>query len=114
MVKKSYIPNKGDLLWINFNPQRGREQKGKRPALVISPKVYNSKTGLALMCPITSQEKGYPFEVPIENTKIKGFILADQIRTLDWETRKISFISKTKKEVLLEVQEKLSTLITSD
>ena len=111
MVKKSYIPDRGDLLWINLNPQRGREQKGKRPALVISPKIYNNKTGLALMCPITSQGKGYPFEVPIENAKIGGFILADQIRTLDWQTRKVSFVSKIKDEILLEVQEKLLTLI---
>ena len=111
MVKKNYIPSRGDLLWVNFNPQSGREQKGKRPALVISPKIYNVKMGLALMCPITSQGKGYPFEVFVENKKIEGFVLTDQLRTLDWQARKVSFISKIKDEVLLEVQEKILTLI---
>ncbi len=111
MVKKNYVPDRGDLVWINFNPQSGREQKGKRPALVISPKMYNNKTGLALMCPITSHEKGYPFEVSVENKKIKGFVLADQLRTLDWQARKVKYITKIKDEALLETQEKILALV---
>jgi mRNA interferase MazF len=94
MVKKKYIPDKGDIVWLNFDPQKGREQAGTRPALVLSSKLYN-KTGLMISCPITSKIKGYPFEVLIEVGKIKGAILTDQIRSLDWQARGLQFISKT-------------------
>jgi len=86
--KKIYIPDRGDIVWLEFNPQAGHEQAGLRPALVISPAAYNSLVGLALMCPITSKIKGYPFEVLIpKKFKINGAILADQIKSLDWRTR---------------------------
>lgn len=111
MVKKDYIPDRGDLVWVNLNPQKGREQKGKRPALVLSPKIYNSKTGLALMCPVTSRAKGYPFEVSLGKSKIKGVILSDQIRTLDWQKRKTFFIGKARDEAVIEVQQKLLLLL---
>lgn len=112
--KKMYIPRRGDLLWINLNPQKGREQKGKRPALVISHKIYNAKTGLALMCPITSKAKGYPFEIVLSGAKIKGVVLADQLRTLDWQTRGVSFIGKAEVETLAETQEKIMLLISGE
>ncbi len=111
MVKIEYIPNRGDYVWLNFTPQSGYEQMGKRPAIVISPKEYNEKVGLAIFCPITSKEKGYPFEVKVNLKKIKGVILSDQIKSLDWKSRKIEFIAKSTKEELEEVIDKLSLLI---
>jgi mRNA interferase MazF len=77
MVNKGYAPERGDIVWLNFNPQTGHEQKAKRPAIAISPKEYNVKVNLGLFCPITSQEKGYPFEVKIKNEKINGVALSD-------------------------------------
>jgi len=111
MVKENYIPDKGDLVWIDFNPQQGREQAGKRPALVLSPRLYNKKSGLALMCPITSQVKGYPFEVALLGGAIKGAILADQVRTLDWVARRASFIERVSHDILQEVQQKIIVLL---
>jgi mRNA interferase MazF len=80
---KNYIPERGDIVWLNFTPQTGHEQMGRRPAIVISPFDYNEKVGLGLFCPITSKIKGYPFEVKIENKKIDGVVLSDQIKSLD-------------------------------
>jgi len=113
-MDKTYIPSQGDLIWLEFNPQAGHEQSGLRPALVISPHIYNSKVGLALMCPITSQIKGYPFEVilPSKN-KISGAILADQIKSLDFRIRKAKFICKAPTNVLAEVIAKIQTIITN-
>jgi len=88
MVVKSYIPNKGDIVWLEFDPRLGHEQKGKRPALVLSPLAYNEKVGLALFCPITSHEKGYPFEVKISGKAINGVVLSDQVKSFDWRSRK--------------------------
>ncbi len=98
-------------MWINFNPQKGREQANKRPAIVISPKIYNQKTGLAIMCPITSQIKNYPFEILIDENKIKGAVLSDQLRCLDWRARKISFIQKIKPEAISAIQQKIALLL---
>jgi mRNA interferase MazF len=97
MVRKKYIPERGDIVWLNFNPGSGHEQQGRRPAIVISPKEYNEKVGLGLFCPITSKMKNYPFEVIIENKKITGAVLSDQIKSLDWKTREIEFITKAEK-----------------
>jgi mRNA interferase MazF len=108
MVKKSYVPDRGDLIWLNFDPQSGHEQKGKRPALVISPKAYNEKVGLGLFCPITSKEKGYPFEVTIQHKKIQGVVLSDQIKSMDWKQRDAEFISKASDKELEEVVNKVS------
>ena len=110
-MKKKYTPERGDIVWLNFNPQSGHEQRGKKPAMVISPKEYNAKTGLGLFCPITSAIKNYPFEVKIENKKIKGVVLADQIKSLDWETRKIEFIANETTEKVEEVIEKIGVLL---
>jgi mRNA interferase MazF len=111
MVNNLYVPERGDLIWLNFDPQSGHEQKGKRPALVISPREYNEKVGLGIFCPMTSKEKGYPFEVKIENKKIHGVILSDQIKNLDWRKRDAEFISKATEEEIEEVVSKFSTLI---
>ena len=111
MVTENYIPNRGDIVWLNFTPQLGHEQQGKRPAVVISPQIYNEKVGLALFCPITTKQKGYPFEVKIESGKINGVVLSDQIKSLDWQQREVKFISKITDKDLLEITKKLSLLL---
>ena len=95
----SYGPRRGDLVWLSFDPQAGR-----RPAFVLSPEAYNRKTGLFLVCPITSKVKGYPFEVPLPGgLPIGGVILADQIKSLDWKVRKAAFAATTPANVIEEV-----------
>ena len=111
MVNKSYIPERGDIVWLDFNPQLGHEQRGRRPALTLSFKAYNEKIGLALFCPITSKVKGYPFEVEIELKKIKGSVLGDQIKSLDWRERNIEFIEKIGDKKMEEVIEKIEVII---
>ena len=111
MVIKNYIPDRGDIVWLNFDPQSGHEQKGKRPAIVVSPKEYNEKVGLGLFCPITSKIKNYPFEVKIENKKITGVVLSDQIKSLDWKSREIEFVFKETSEKMEEIVRKLNVLI---
>ena len=96
---------------MKFTPQAGHEQMGRRPAIVISPYEYNEKVGLGLFCPITSKEKGYPFEVRIENKKISGVALSDQVRSLDWDKREIEFIIKAKMVEIEEVIEKIKILV---
>jgi mRNA interferase MazF len=110
-VKSVYIPEKGDLIWLNFTPQSGHEQAGQRPAIVLSPSKYNSKTGLLIVCPITSKFKGYPFEVQINGEKINGVVLSDQVKNLDWKTRNAIFIEKASNNSLIIVQEKLLLLL---
>lgn len=108
----AYIPDSGDIVWIMFNPQAGHEQAGHRPALVLSPRAYNEKVGLAILCPITSQVKGYPFEVLIpEGSKVKGAILSDQVKSLDWRARNAEFACKLPPENFNEVVRKLGVLI---
>ncbi|GHV92451.1 mRNA-degrading endonuclease [Spirochaetia bacterium] len=113
MVKEGYIPERGDIVWLDFDPQKGHEQKGNRPAIVISPKEYNEKVGLAIFCPITSQKKGYPFEVKIVSKKITGVILSDQIKSFDWRKRDIKFITKSKDEEMAEVVGKINVLLNN-
>ena len=106
------IPDRGDVVWIDFDPQAGHEQAGRRPAIVLSPAYYNRPAGLALICPITNKSKGYPFEVAIPNgLKVTGVILADQARNLDWKARNASPITKLPSEVTKQVLEKLKTLL---
>lgn len=108
-----YIPERGDLVWLQFNPQTGHEQAGKRPALVISPASYNERIGLSIMCPVTSKIKGYPFEVIIpQDLPIEGAILSDQVKSLDWQSRQASFICKVTNETLNEVISKIEILIS--
>jgi len=115
VVKKApYVPDRGDLVWTDFNPQTGREQAGKRPALVLSPKAYNAKTGLAVMVPITSQEKGYPFEVEIRTKAIQGVALSDHLKNLDWRVRGVRFIAAASSQVMEEVTANLAALLGMD
>jgi mRNA interferase MazF len=111
MVKKKYSPERGDIVWLNFNSPAGNEQKSRKPAIVISPKEYNEKTGLGLFCPITSKIKNYPFEAIIENKKINGAVLSDQIKSLDWEKREIEFIVKENSEKIDEIINKINIII---
>ncbi|MFM1655846.1 endoribonuclease MazF [Brevibacillus sp. B_LB10_24] len=112
MVDSQYVPDRGDLVWLQFNPQAGHEQAGKRPALVISPAAYNGKVGLSLLCPVTSKIKGYPFEVIIpQDLPIEGVILSDQVKSLDWQSRQATFICKVPDETLAEVVSKMELLI---
>ncbi len=107
-----YIPERGDLVWLEFSPQQGHEQQGKRPAIVISPRAYNSKSGLALFCPITSSEKGYPFEVKVQKTKnITGVILADQVKSLDWRARSASYVESAPEKIIDETLTKVKALL---
>jgi len=109
-----YVPQRGHIVWLNFTPQSGHEQSGKRPAFVVSPAVYNNKVGLALFCPITSQVKGYPFEVLIpDGHSMRGVILSDQIKSMDWRARKAKFIEKLPLQTTEEVISKIATLIKS-
>jgi len=111
-VVNPYVPQRGDVVWIHLNPQAGHEQAGRRPALVISPGAYNGRVGLALLCPITSQVKGYPFEVRIpEGHGVSGVILSDQVKSLDWRARSADFRERMPEPVLREVLQKLGTLI---
>ena len=110
MVRRKYLPERGDIVWLNFNPQSGHEQKGKRPVIVISPKEYNEKTGLGLFCPITSKVKNYPFEVKVDSKGITGVVLSDQIKSLDWKTREIEFIAKESSNKIDEIIDKISVL----
>jgi mRNA interferase MazF len=110
----AYIPDRGDIVWISLNPQAGHEQAGRRPAVVISPAVYNGKVGLALLCPITGQVKGYPFEVKIpDGLSVTGVVLSDQIKSLDWRARKAELICTLPEVVAEEVLRKLGTLLRS-
>ncbi|MBI5313953.1 MAG: endoribonuclease MazF [Methylocystis sp.] len=87
IIEMPYVPERGDIVWLSFDPQAGHEQKGHRPALVLSPKAYNGKTGLMLCCPMTTRIKGYPFEVALADAKPSA-ALADQVKSLDWRARK--------------------------
>ena len=112
MTSKMYVPDQGDLVWLDFDPQAGYEQAGRRPALVLSPKAYNKATNLMLCCPVTSRVKGYPFEVVIFGSpKISGVALSDQIRSLDWESRNADFIDRVPDAILSEVAMKQKVLL---
>ena len=108
----AYVPERGDAVWLDFNPQAGHEQAGKRPAIVLSPAAYNRKVGLCLFCPITSQAKGYPFEVAIPaGLKVTGVVLADQVKSLDWKARNAKLIARLPTAVAAVVVGKLKTLL---
>ena len=98
-------------MWLSFNPQSGHEQAGRRPALVLSPEEYNYKTGLAIFCPITSQVKGYPFEVKLPaGLPVTGVVLADQVKSLDWQVREAALIKKLPTQIVNEAANLLLTL----
>jgi mRNA interferase MazF len=106
-----YIPDRGDIVWLNFSSQQGHEQAGMCPAIVLSPKSYNQNSKLMLACPITSKIKHYPFEVRIKSNGIDGVILADQVKNLDWTMRNMSFAEKAPYEVLEQTQELIVALL---
>lgn len=113
MVAGTKAPRRGDVIWVSLNPQAGHEQAGRRPALVLSPIEYNKRVGLALMCPITSRVKGYPFEVALpENPEVSGVILADQVKSLDWRVRKATHACTVSQTVMNEVLGKLNALLS--
>lgn len=110
--KGAYLPERGDAVWITLDPQAGHEQAGRRPALVLSPSAYNGRVGLALLCPITNQAKGYPFEVPIpDGLAVTGVVGADQVKSLDWRARKAALIGAVPEEVVAMVLQRLQTLL---
>jgi mRNA interferase MazF len=111
-VAKRYVPERGDVVWLQFDPQAGHEQAGKRPALVLSPSAYNGRVGLALLCPITSQRKGYPFEVPLPaHLRVQGVVLADQVKSLDWRLRCAERVDSVPHAVLDEAVAKIRALL---
>jgi mRNA interferase MazF len=111
-MSATYVPDRGDIVWLEFNPQAGHEQAGRRPALVVSPGRYNGRVGLALLCPITSRPKGYPFEVELPSSlPVTGVVLADQVKSLDWRARRGSLACEAPEHVLNEVVGKLLTLV---
>jgi len=109
----AYVPQRGDAVWIDLNPQAGHEQAGRRPALVLSPAAYNGKVGLAILCPITNQVKGYPFEVLIPaGLPVSGVVLADQAKSLDWRARNAELICQLPTQTVAAVLQKLNVLLT--
>ena len=110
--RRRYAPDRGDLVWLTFDPQAGHEQAGRRPAVVLSPVSYNRKAGLAVFVPITSRVKGYPFEVVIPpGLEIGGVVLADQLKSLDWRARKVTRIGILPPSVTREILQKASLLV---
>jgi len=110
-VNALYVPERGDVVWLSFDPQAGHEHSGHRPALVLSPAKYNAMTGLMLCCPMTNQIKGYPFEVLVDGSVKKGAILSDQVKSMDWKAREAEKKGKVSKDTLQEVLAKLNTLL---
>jgi mRNA interferase MazF len=110
--KDPYIPERGDAVRITLDPQAGHEQSGRCPALILSPSAYNGRVGLALLCPITSQVKGYPFEAPLPaGLPVTGVVGADQIKSLDWRARKATWIGAVPEDVVTQVLSRLQTLL---
>jgi len=108
----TYVPERGDVVWVTLNPHAGHEQAGRRPAVVVSPRAYNGKVGLALLCPITSRVKGYPFEVRVpEGLPVSGVVLADQVKSLDWRERRAELACTLPGAAMAEVLAKLGTLM---
>jgi mRNA interferase MazF len=110
--REGYVPERGDVVWITLNPQSGHEQAGRRPAVVLSPGAYNAKVGLAILCPISSQVKGYPFEVGIPaGLPVTGVILADQVKSLDWRAQRAEWVCALPKETVAVVLRKVEVLL---
>jgi len=114
LVARRYVPERGDVVWLDLSPQAGHEQAGRRPAIVVSPRAYNKKVGLALFCPITSRVKGYPFEVDLpEGFYVQGVVLADQLRSLDWRARSARLIGAVPAVVMRKVLGRIETLVSA-
>lgn len=113
VAPQTYVPRRGDVVWITFNPQAGHEQAGRRPAAVLSPAAYNSRVGLAILCPITSQVKGYPFEVLVPSgLQVSGVVLADQVKSLDWQAREAEFICALPSATVSEILQRIGVLLS--
>ena len=110
-MPKSYVPDAGDIVWLEFDPQAGREQAGHRPALVLSPAAYNDKVSLAVFCPLSTKVKGYPFEVEVETGKTTSVVLSDQVKSLDWRERNAKFKSKISPMQLKQVRDNIKALL---
>src|SRR5882724_4527098 len=107
--KSAYVPERGDAVWITLDPQVGHEQAGRRPALVLSPATYNGRVGLAVVCPLTNQSKGYPFEVALpDGLPVTGVVLADQVRNVDWRGRRTEHLCTVPEEIVDEILAKLT------
>jgi mRNA interferase MazF len=112
VVTREYVPDAGDLVWVDFSPQAGREQAGRRPAVVLSPRIYNDEASLAVVCPVTSQMKGYPFEVALPaGLRLRGVILADQLKSLDWRRRQIQKAGRIPPAALEQVRKRIAALL---
>jgi mRNA interferase MazF len=108
-----YVPERGDILWLTFDPQAGHEQAGRRPALVLSPATYNRRAGLVLVCPITNQAKGYPFEVALpKSLPISGVVLVDHLKSIDWAARRAQFVARAPADVVADVTARLRPLVS--
>ncbi len=115
VTPRDYVPQRGDAVWLNFTPQSGHEQAGRRPAVVLSPGSYNGITGLAILCPITSQVKGYPFEVAIPSgLRLTGVVLADQVKSVDWRARDATFLAALPAHVIDAVLDRVGTLLAKE
>ncbi len=110
VVRKAYVPELGDIVWIDFDPTKGHEQKGRRPAIVLSSKIYNEPSRLFVVCPVSSQVKGYPYEVVLTG-KLRGVVLVDHVRSLDWGARTVKKAGVVSEDTLVEIQKKLKTLL---
>jgi mRNA interferase MazF len=111
-MPRGYTPERGDVVWLQFSPQAGHEQSGRRPAVTLSPRLYNGKVRLGLFCPVTSQRKGYPFEVAIpEGLPVGGVVLCDQVRSLDWESRQAEFVCRLPEASIAEIMAKVQALL---
>ena len=112
MVAREYVPGAGDVVWVDFSPQAGREQAGRRPAVVLSARIYNEKASLAVVCPVTSQAKGYPFEIAMPaGIAIRGVILADQLKSLDWRQRQVQKAGRIPAGVLMQLRKRVAVLL---
>ena len=114
-MARAYVPDRGDIVWLQFDPHAGHERSGRRPAFVVSPRAYNSKVGLALCCPVTTRVKGYPFEVELPaDGKARGAVLSDQLKSLDWQARKATRFDRAPDEITLEVTARILALVSPD
>ncbi len=113
-MKESFVPDVGDVIWMSLSPTSGHEQAGHRPVLTLTPAAYNAKRGLLICCPITSRIGGYPFEVAIDTEGISGVVIADQVKSVDWQARGARLAGRASVEVTLEVRAKLGALLLTD
>lgn len=114
-MKQGYVPETGDLVWLDFSPQAGREQAGRRPALVLTSAAYNDRAGLVVACPITSHSKGYPFEVALPpGLSVGGVILTDHLRSMDWRLRRAEAAGRAPKHLMKEVRDRIAVLLGAE